>query len=356
MKKILIWIGAAAVILFLGYCAWQHFSGGGSPEKKQEPTAQVQVAQLQRKSIAQKLTAYGSVIAQPGKTHSVSVAFETRVIHVLVAPGEFVHEGDPVTEVEPSAAAMLQLQQAQTAGQSAQNALKQTQQRDDLKLATNQELDAAKKAAADAQAALTSMEHAGAGGDHRVRSDATGIVAKVDVQNGQIVPAGGPLVEIVVEDQIEVKLGVEPEDLPSLHPQQPIVIFPVNNPEEGKVDATVRLITRRVDPATRLVDVYVALPGGTKIMLDGFVRAEFERTAANVLVVPRSAILPNDKKQFTLFTIEQDHAKEHIVKVGLENDEEAEVSAPDLHGNETVVTVGNHELDDGMAVAVLPPK
>lgn len=357
MKKILSWIGAAAVILFLGYCAWQHFSGGGgSTPKKQEPTAQVQVAPLQRKSISQKLTAYGSVIAQPGKTHSVSVAFETRVSHVLVAPGEFVHDGDPVTEVEASAAAKLQLQQAQTAAHSAQNELKQTQQKFNLKLATNQNLDAAKKAAADAQAALTSMERAGAGGDHRVRSDATGIVAKVDVQNGQIVPAGGPLVEIVVEDQIEVKLGVEPEDLPSLHAQQPIVIFPVNNPEEGKVDATVRLITRRVDPATRLVDVYVALPGGTKIMLDGFVRAEFERTAENVLVVPRSAILPNDKKQFTLFTVEQNHAKEHIVQVGLENEQEAEVSALELRVNDTVVTVGNHELADGMAVALQKSK
>ncbi|MGI8437447.1 MAG: hypothetical protein ACR2NX_11175, partial [Chthoniobacterales bacterium] len=93
MKKIIISVGAAAVILFLGYCGWQHFSGGdGGQTQKQEPTAQVQVAPLQRKSISQKLTAYGSVVAQPGKTHSVSVAFETRVIHVLVAPGEFVHD------------------------------------------------------------------------------------------------------------------------------------------------------------------------------------------------------------------------------------------------------------------------
>lgn len=352
MKKTIRWIVAAVAVLFLGYCAWQHFDREGR-EKKQEPVGEVQVAPIQRKSISQKLTAYGSVVAQPGKTHSVSVALETQILHVLVAPGEFVHEGDAVIEVELSAAAKLQLQQAQSAAATTENALKQTQQRLDLKLATNQELDAAKKAAADARAALASMERAGAGGDHRVPSDATGIVAKVDVQNGQIVPAGGPLVEIVVEDQIEVKLGVEPEDLPALHPKQAIEIFPVSNPEpQNKVDAMVRLITRRVDPATRLVDVYVALPAGTKIMLADFVRAEFARTSENALVVPRTAVLPNEKKAFTLFTVEQERAKAHVVKVGLENAMEAEVSAPDLREGQSVVTVGNYELADGMAIAI----
>ncbi|PZR71296.1 MAG: hypothetical protein DLM73_15960, partial [Chthoniobacterales bacterium] len=69
-----------------------------------------------------------------------------------------------------------------------------------------------------------------------------------------------------------------------------------------------------------------------------------------------SAILPNDKKQFTLFTVEQNHAKEHIVQVGLENEQEAEISAPELRANDTVVTVGNHELADGMAVAIQKSK
>ncbi|MBV9008393.1 MAG: efflux RND transporter periplasmic adaptor subunit [Verrucomicrobia bacterium] len=352
MKRIVAWIIAAAVVLSICYCTWQHFSGGGGAEKNEGPVARVQVAQITRKGISEKLVAYGSVVAQPGKTHSVSVAFETRVRHVLVAPGEFVKEGDPVTEVEPSAAAQLQLQQARSAAETSQRALNQIEGRFNLKLATNQDLDAAKKAAADAQAQLSSLERAGAGGDHRVRSDTTGIIAKVDVQDGQIVPVGGPLVEIVAEDEIEVKLGVEPEDLPALHPRQPITIFPVNNPEQGQVEGSVRLITRRVDPATRLVDVYVALPPGTKMMLDGFVRAEFERVAENVLVVPRSAVLPNEKNEYELFTVENGRAHQHAVKVGLENQSDVEVSAPDLSAGQAVVTLGNYELEDGMALEI----
>jgi len=38
------------------------------------------------------------------------------------------------------------------------------------------------------------------------------------------------------------------------------------------------LVTRRIDPTTRLVDAYVALPEGTKLLLDGYVRGQIERT------------------------------------------------------------------------------
>jgi membrane fusion protein (multidrug efflux system) len=345
----------AVVVVLVAYCTWQHFIGERG-EKKSEPVARVQVAPIKRKDISQKLIAYGSVVAQPGKTHSVSVAFETRIRHVLVAPGQFVREGEPVTEVELSAAAQVQLQQARTAAETAQRAVTQTEERYKLKLATNQDLDTVKKAAADTQAQLNSLERAGASGENFVRSDATGIVSKVDVQDGQIVPVGGPLVEVVAEDQIDLKLGVEAEDLPALHLEQPITIFPINNPDQEPVEAKVRLITRRVDSTTRLVDVYVALPAGTKMMLDGFVRAEFARTEENVLVVPLSAILPNDKKEFELFTIENGRAKEHTVKVGLANKREAEISAPDLQPGQQVVTVGNYELQDGMAVEIAKSK
>ena len=222
-------IAALLLILFLiGRCSWRHFAGANE-EKKEGPTALVEVAALTRKTIAEKLTAYGSVIAQPGKTHSFTVGFETRVRHVLVAPGQLVHEGDPLVEVEGSPAAQLQLQQARNAAESATRDLKQAQERFNLKLATNQDISTAEKAAREAQTQLTALQSAGAGGDNRIKSTLTAVVSKVNAQDGQIVPVGNPLVELVAEEEIEVKLGVEAEDLSALKVDQPIRIFPVNN-------------------------------------------------------------------------------------------------------------------------------
>ncbi len=349
-RRLILLLLLLILLVIAGRWIWHRF--GGAEEKKEAPTARVEVVSVQRKTISEKIVAYGSVVAQPGKTHSISVAFETRVRHVLVAPGQFVKEGDPLSEIEASPAAQLQLQQAQNAAESAQKELKQVQSRFDLKLATNQELNTVQKTAADAQAQLAALQRAGAGGDNRLRSDTSGIVAKVNVQDGQIVAVGSPLFEIVAEDQIEVKLGVEGEDLSALHPDAPVSVFPVNNPEEAPVTGKARLITRRVDPTTRLVDVYVSLPTGTKLMLDGFVRGEFARTAEDALVVPRSAILPDEKSGFELFTVEKDHAKAHAVKLGIQNDTEVEVSSGELREGDRVVTLGNYELEDGMAVEV----
>src|SRR5438128_9472662 len=275
-KRIII---AAVALIVVAALVWiaQRFSVG-KEEKAAGPVAKVQVAKVERKTITEKVIVYGSVVAQPGKTHSVSVAFETRVRHILVAPGQFVQENDPLIEIELSPGAQVKFQQARNAAEAARKELKQTQARFNLKLATNQDLSAAEKTARDAEAQLTALQRAGAGGDNRIHSDISVVMAKVDAQDGQIVPPGGPLVEIVAENEIEVKVGVEAEDLSAAQEGASITIVALNDPTAGKVQGTVRLVTRRIDPTTRLVDVYVALPEGTKLLLDGYVRGEIQRT------------------------------------------------------------------------------
>ena len=353
MKKTRIILGAIALVLIVGGLAWvaQRF-GVGKEEKKTGPIPEVQVAKVERKTITEKVIVYGSVVAQPGKTHSVSIAFETRVRHILVAPGQFVHENDPLIEIELSPAAQVQFQQAKNAAEAARKELKQTQERFNLKLATNQDLSAAEKTARDAEAQLSGLQRAGAGGDNRIHSDMSGVIAKVAAQNGQIVPSGGPLVEIVAENEIEVKLGVEAEDLSAAQEGASITVVAMNDPTAAKVDGTVRLVTRRIDPTTRLVDVYVTLPEGTKLLLDGYVRGEIQRTEKNALVVPRPAVLPNESREFEVFTVANNRAKKHTVKIGVENPKEIQVIADDLHEGDPVVTVGNYELEDGMAVEI----
>src|SRR5437868_10897558 len=236
-KRIII---TAIVILIVAGLAYlvQRFRTGGK-EKTSGPVAQVQVTKAERKTISEKVIVYGSVIAQPGKTHSVSVAFETRVQHILVAPGQFVQENDPLTEIELSPGAQVQFQQAKNAAEAARKELKQTQERFNLKLATNQDLSAAEKTARDAEVQLASLQRAGAGGDNRIHSDMAGVIAKVDVQDGQIVSPGGPLVEIVAESEIAVKLGVEPEDLSAAQEGAPITIVALNDPTAAQVGGTI---------------------------------------------------------------------------------------------------------------------
>ena len=176
-----------------------------------------------------------------------------------------------------------------------------------------------------------------------------GLVAKMDVQDGQIVAAGSPLVELVARDEVEAKIGVEPEDVPRLSLGQTVELFPVHLKDGKPIDARIRLITERVNSDTRLVDVYVTLTTGSNLLLDSYLRAEMKARSHDGLVVPRSAVLPSGGEN-VLFTVHGNRAVRHSVQLEIQNAKETEVISPELKAGEQVVVRGNYELTDGMAV------
>jgi membrane fusion protein (multidrug efflux system) len=324
----------------------------GSESEDGKPVAQVETVPIERKSISEKLTAYGSVVAQSGKTHFVAISFESRVQHILVSPGQLVKQGDTLLEVQGSPASLLQLHQAEATTQEAHKELDQVKKRFDMKLATNQELNQAEKAASDSDLQLQSLQSQGVAADNKIRSDITGIVAKVDVEDGQVASGGSPLVELIATGDIEIKLGVEPEDVAKLQLGQQVGISLVNSPATSEIEGTVRLVTQRVNPADRLVDVFVSVSQGTKLLLAAYVRGEIIVASRETLVVPRDAVLPEDGSH-TLYLVQDHRAVKKTVEVGLQTDSQVEVIDPELRDGDRVVTVGNRELADEMQVKVL---
>ncbi len=350
-KRWILPVGVGVVALGAGYWFGNRSSGTsqGNNIPSGPPVAHVTLARVERKSIAHTVTAYGSVITQPGKNHAVSVAYETRVQHILVAPGEMVAADQPLVQIAPSPQTQLQLAQAQSAAQTAQNELQQTEQKFKLHLATNQNLNQAKQNADSAKLQLQTLQNQGAASPQTVNAQMAGLVGKVNVQDGQIVPPGSPLVELVQQNEIEVKLGVEPEDAVHVTVGQPVSLFRVHMTDAQPLVGHVRLITQRVDPSTRLVDVYVTLPNEANLWLDSYYRGEVKTEAHQTLVAPRSAVLPQGDKHI-LFTVRNQHAVAHQVQLGIQTTHEVEVIANDLQSNEPVVVKGNYELSDGMAV------
>jgi len=319
-----------------------------------EPVATVTVVPIRQSSIAETMTAYGTVASELGEVRVVSVAYEVRVIGVLVTPGQEVAAGTPLIDVQASPATMLQLQEARNAAAAARESLEQIRQLYQQYLATNQELYTAQNALRSAQATLQSLQNSGAGKVQRLKTDAPGVVSKVDVQVGQIVPTGNPLVEVAARNRIEVKLGVEPEDVPYLHAGQTVRLTAVHASAPRAIEGQIRLITEQVDPTTRLVEVFVLLPQPSNLMLEEFVRGQLVKASTHGLVVPREAVLP-EEGHYTLYTVKDHHAIKHVVKVGLENGQAVQVEADDLKAGDLAVIIGNYELQDGMAVQVLQP-
>jgi len=323
-------------------------------EEETKPVAEVEVAPVRVGPIAEFVSAYGTVTSQPGEVRIITAAFESQVVRLLVNPGQAVTEGMPLLELEASPETLVALQEAKNAAEAAGRDLKQTQQRFSEHLATNQDLSAAEAAATGAELKRKSLLDRGVGEKQQLKAANAGVVSKIDVQEGQIVPAGTALVEIAAERRVEVKLGVEPGDIAVLKPDQPVHLRPMDGSADQNIDGKVRLIGRRVDPTTRLVDVLVSLPPDANLLLETYVAAQIESTKKvdSALLVPTNAALPDEGEEHKVFTIKDGHAKKHSVKVGLENTNDVQIITDELHEGDEVIVLGNFELEDGMAVEV----
>jgi len=319
-----------------------------------KPMASVGVAPLRRTTISKQATVYGSVAAPANEVRAISVPFECRVTKVFAIPGQTVAAGDPLIEIDGSAATDLLLKEAQNTLAAAERDLQSVKQRYDQKLATNTDLNAVESASLTAQGRMQSLQQTGAGGPRQLKADLPGIVSKVDVQVGQVVATGSPLVELAAQNKIEVKLSVGPLDAQFLKIGQAVSLWRVDDAAGAPIEGKIRVIGARVDPATRLVEVTVSLPPETRLMLDAFVTAKLSLASAEAFVAPRDAVLPDDAGEYALFTVKDGKAIKHAVQIGIENDVETEVSGKDLTEGEPVAVLGNYVLEDGMAVQSYP--
>jgi RND family efflux transporter MFP subunit len=329
-------------------------------EAEPAPVARVSVAPLKRGTITATITAYGTIVAQPGDVRVLSVPFESRVVRLLVTAGQQVAQNAELVCIGPSPDTLVALQEAKNAVEAAQRDLKQAEQRFNDHLGTNSDLSQAQQAAQSAALKLQNLEQRGVGGEQTLKADAAGIVGKISVQEGQIVAAGTGLLEIASGNRIEAQLAIDPADAATLKVDQPVKMSVVGGgggasrgASAGAMEGKIRVIGRRVDPATRMASVIVTMPAGAQFMLETFVQGEITRASAEGFIVPREAVLPQEDGTFALFTADGKHAKKHVVRLGLETDRQTQVIGDeDLKPGDSVVVHGNYSLGDGMEMEI----
>ena len=159
--------------------------------------------------------------------------------------------------------------------------------------------------------------------------------------------------EIDDPTRAEVRFGVDPRDAAHLVTGASVVFALEGNTTAEPLTSTVTRIAGQVDPETRLVDVFAAVPSPCSWILGSVVTAKIPLSAKRALVIPRAAALAVDGRH-TVFTVVDGHALRHEVVLGLQNNQQVEIAGaePPLHAGDSVVVQGNYELEDGMAVLV----
>jgi membrane fusion protein (multidrug efflux system) len=215
------------------------------------PVACVKTAPIREGALTEQVVVYGSVIPEPGALQTLSKPFESQIMTTMVSDGQKVAEGEPLLRLQPSPDTLLKLEQARNDDKLQEASFKEMKHRFDMRLATNEQLLASKLAMEQARLRLESLTHMGIDGETEITASTAGLVKKVYAQQGAIVAAGSPLIEIVAQNRVEARLGVEPEVIDRVNPGQMVSLSRVNVPASREVKGQIRKVSYAVNPSTR---------------------------------------------------------------------------------------------------------
>jgi RND family efflux transporter MFP subunit len=315
----------------------------------EEPSVQVETADLKRQAMVETLTVYGTVMPVTSATENMSFPRPVQITRLLVAPGQVVKRGEALLELSTEAGAAAAYSQATSEEDYARGELKRMEDLAAQRLATQSQVAAARKALQDAQTNLAAQQNLGTGVNRQtVTATFDALVTSISVQQGDRIQPGTPVMQLAKSDALRALLGVEPEDANRVHPGMAIRLASVFD-SASVVDTKVNKVFGAINPQTRLVDVESKLQGPVAGFLPGMqVRGEIDLGGQEEWVAPRSAVLRDERGAY-LFQVRDGRARRIDVSTGVENGGLIAVSGP-LDRDLKVVVLGNYELNDGMAV------
>jgi RND family efflux transporter MFP subunit len=346
-NRLLVIVAASLAVVAIVALVLMRGAQGGEAEAGPAPIAVVTVAVARSLALSDVVSVYGAVQTDPAAAVTVAAPKALVVSRVLVRSGQTVAAGQPLMEVANAPGAELAYRQAADAVAFAQTDLTRVQRLYDERLAASDQLNAAKKALTDGQAALATQVKQGADrSPQTITAPHAAIVTNVSAAPGDHVAQDAPLIVLARAGAQTVRLGLEPA-AGRFVAGQAVTIRPVFG--GPPIPSRLTMVGQAADPATKTLDAIAplngaALPIGTAVQGDVVIGAHMG------LVAPRAAVV-FDETGPHVFVISSGKAHRIFVKVGLDHGEDIEVTGAIAAGT-AVAVEGAYELQDGMAVRV----
>ncbi len=190
-----------------------------------------------------------------------------------------------------------------------------------------------------------------------VKPPFAGIITRYFASEGEMVSPAKPLAEIASIEKIKLVGQVSEKDISKIAVGQK-VNFWVDGYPDVKFSGEVIRLSQVLDALSRTASVEVAADNPTIKLKPGmFARAEIlVKPRYGALVVPRKAIIYSAEGDSTIFVVDENNiAQERKVRLGLETIDVVEILSGVKEG-ESVVTVGQYNLQNGSKVSVSTDK
>ena len=355
MRRIPVWawvVGSAAVLAALLFVLFHKDAGGADPaDEEPQVTAAVTLATVQSQSLSTVVRAYGAI--QPAADANITVAATKAAVVTALAAGvgQQVRAGQPLLQLANAPATSQAYRQAADAVTFAGTDLARLQRMATEHLATNDQLDTARKALADARAALAAQQAIGAGrAVLTIVSPTAAVITAVQVKPGDRVAQDAPLMTLARSGRLVAALNIQSGAAGVVSAGNAATITSAFG--GAPIAARLSTVGRLSDPATRAIAAVAPVPAGA-FPVGEAVQADIVTGAHQGLVVPRAAVV-FDETGAHIFTIMGGKAHRVFVKVGGDHGEDIEVQGP-IAAGATVAVQGAYELQDGMSVRTAGP-
>jgi membrane fusion protein (multidrug efflux system) len=320
--------------------------GGGGPGGTETAAVPVEVAAVQRQSVASYIQTNGSLEAE----NDVQIVARTQgpVVELLTEEGRQVSKGQVMARIDPKET-QAQVKIAQVALQEAERVYSRAQETFEERLISQADFDAALAAKESAEATLV---------DRQVQLDFTevkapfaAVVVDRNVKLGDNVTPGQVLFRISDFDPLLSKIQVPEKELSRLHKGQPAYLTVEAWPGE-RFPGRVLRISPVVDSASGTIRVTLEVQGGNKLRPGMFANVYLEVDRhEDALTIPKSA-LSLESLGDTVYVVNGDVAARRAIQLGYEEADIVEVVSGLVEGDHVIV-VGQDGLSDGTPIRIL---
>jgi membrane fusion protein (multidrug efflux system) len=302
---------------------------GGPPGGGETAAVPVEVAAVERRSVASYIQTNGTLEAE----NDVEIVARTQgpIVELLTEEGRQVRKGQVMARIDPKETA-AQTKIAQVAVQEAERVYKRAQETFKEQLISQADFDAALAAKESAEATLQ---------DRQVQLDYTEIKA----------PVAAVLFRISDFDPLLSKIQVPEKELPRLHKGQPAYLTVEAWPGE-RFPARVLRLSPVVDATSGTIRVTLEVEGRGKLQPGMFASVFLEVSRHDdALTIPKSA-LSLESLGDTVYVVNGDVAARRPVQLGYQEADLVEI-ASGLEEGDRVIVVGQDGLSDGTPITIL---
>lgn len=364
-------ISLALVLLFvalIGGC------GKKTVTQEEEVLVPVEIAKTRLADLAHTLNTTGEIIPFAEVAVAPKVSGRVAVIHVKV--GDRVSRGQVLLELDATEARNAKTMAEAGVGVARANLNKAKQGLADAELDYNRTkalYDSQAVAKAQFEQAESMLNNARIGvelaGEQLKQAEATlqnaeetynnftvtsplsGLVATVNIENGELAGPQATALTVVELATVKVKVNLSENAVVSIKKgaEVPVTINSLNKTLTG----TVASVAPKADPATRAFPVEIHLNNKDGDLKAGMVAVLDLQTGLSqgTVTVPVDALLERDG-QYWVYVLEDGKAKEVTVKKGITDGQLVEITEGLQEGQDVIVS-GNHLVTDGQRVKVV---